>query len=156
MNKGLMVAAVVAAGVALSGCQMSNVGAGLGGLGGAAAGVFGGSKIGQGKGRKAAMLGGGLLGALGGAFVGNTLGKPYDNANAIRGNAVRLDQHGRMINQNGQRIDRNGRLIRDNQVRLEERQNFGGNRTYYGGQPQYQQPIVRCKIVNNYTICNSR
>lgn len=153
-NKFLGVIGIVAT-LGLGACSAtpySDVGTVLGAGAGGAGGWFGTSKILDNVGnlnptqRKIAQGGGAVLGAVAGGFLGRSIGKPWDNQNAIDGNRNAITQNRNMIGQNGQRIDQMGNSYQSGYGQPSNVHIYNG---MGGGMNQ------NCQIRNNYVICNS-
>lgn len=168
MNK-VMIALAVALPLLTGACSStpySDVGTVVGAAGGGAGGWFGTSKILDHVGnlnptqRKIAQAGGGVVGALLGGVVGRSIGKPWDQQNAIDANrnGIADNREGIISNRNmiGQNADSIGHIGRQNNNRV----------VYYQAPPQnvvvpQQAPQngnnlnANCKIQRNYVVCNS-
>ncbi len=103
-----MIAAVVASGVALAGCNTAGVGTGqaIGTLGGAVAGGILGNQIGNGTGNVVATIAGAAIGG----FLGGAIGASIDEQDRMRAQQAQLQavEQGRPSSWRGQNSDAYG------------------------------------------------
>jgi outer membrane lipoprotein SlyB len=141
------IALISALALSLGACQTNQIGTGLGALVGGAGGGYAAHKfLGQGQGKMVAAAGGAVGGALLGGLLGNSLTLPYTNRTNINNNAGAIYQNGQRIDGLQTRIDSNGNVVYV--------QPSAPNVVYVQPSAPSNSNSYKCKVVNNYVICN--